>query len=266
MTTERLQSSREKAIRKYFDDDSGDLPYALPIALFLIGGSLIVVGFAQGPLLLFLLIGIVFIILAIFAGNKTKIYFERKQKKNATDRQIDRWLQESLVKLGEQSLGKLNLDKSDIVADPLVIKGPIVWQTNGIDDSDLLWKIGDDNIVRFGVYRVTIVQLTDRHLGAYACDYNFIRNVALNERTDEYHYKDVVSVSTQEQASSYTLPTGVKLTTAQEFRISVASGESINVTIGSSQINKITGSDQIPETGAEKAISVIRAMLREKKG
>jgi hypothetical protein len=118
--------------------------------------------------------------------------------------------------------------------------------------------------VRFGVYRVTIIQLTDRLLGAFSCDYDFVRDVALNEETEE-HYQDIVGVSTQELASSYTLPIGVKLTYAQQFRISVTSGEAIEVVIGADKLRKATGDDELPDTGAEKAVSVIRAMLRDKK-
>ena len=272
MATIRTQNSREQNIREYFFGNPPDRPlYILIFLIFFAAGTFLLLRGILGPppKILFYGLGPGCIIVGVIVTKAIHISYTKKlrnyQQSKPTDRQIDQWLQESIVKLREKSLKRLNLDESEIIADPLVIRGPILWKTIGIDNGDLVWKIGSDDTVRFGIYKVTIIQLTDRHLGAYACDYNFIRDVALNERTDEYHYKDVVSVTTQEQASSYTLPTGVKLITAQEFRLSVSGGESINVIIGSSQISKITGSNQIPETGAEKAISVIRAMLRQKK-
>ena len=51
---------------------------------------------------------------------------------------------------------------------------------------------------------------------------------------------------------------------AQAFRLSVVSGDNIEVTIGSSKLEEITGGT-LPETGAENAVRVIRAQLREKK-
>jgi hypothetical protein len=155
------------------------------------------------------------------------------------------------------------LDISEVIAEPLVIKGPILWSTHGIADKDLVWKKGKDKIARFAVYRVAAIWFTERHLAAYACNYNFIRDVSLDEQAYEFRYRDIVSVATRETASNYTLPTGVKLTISQEFRISVP-GDSLRVTVGAFKLSEITGSDKMPETGAEKAVSVIRAMLREK--
>jgi len=101
-------------------------------------------------------------------------------------------------------------------------------------------------------------------LASYICHYNFIRSTSLNEMTHEYHYRDVVSVSTQEVSSNYQLADGQKLIHVQEFRLSVASGESIRVTINPYQIAE-NKSAQLPPTGAERAVSVLRNMLREKK-
>jgi hypothetical protein len=179
-----------------------------------------------------------------------------------SDKKVDLWLQEGINGLIERSLGNLNLDESEAVTEPLVVKGPILWSTFGIADKDLVWKKGKDKIVRFAVYRVTVIWLTEHHLAAFACDYNFMKNVPLNEQAYEYRYKDIVSVATRETASSYTLPTGVKLITTQEFRITVP-GDALKVTINILKLSEIAGSDKIPETGAEKAVSVIRAMLRE---
>lgn len=181
-----------------------------------------------------------------------------------SDEQVDKWFQEDVARITDKALSKVGLDESQLVKEPIPITGPILWTTNGVPSEDLLWKKGSDDVARLAVNRVTAIFLSDQLLAAYACDFNSLKNVTLNETTQEYHYKDIVSVSTQEDSTSYTLPTGVSLVHSQAFRLSVASGEAIKVTIGAAKLAEITGGT-IPTTSAEKAVQVIRAMLREKK-
>jgi hypothetical protein len=182
------------------------------------------------------------------------------------DSQVQQWLEEGFRKAIGHSQYMLSLGEAESsFRDPLVIITPVL-QAGETDWS--LWKQGeDDGVLRFGYYRMIVVHLTDRHLGAYVCEYNFVRNVVLNERTTEYHYHDVVSVTTREESYPYDhLKTGDKLTTKQEFSLSVASGESISVAVESAVIRQITGAEGIPDSGAERAVATIRAMLRDKKG
>jgi hypothetical protein len=181
------------------------------------------------------------------------------------DSQVQQWLDEGFKKTIVHSQFMLSLGEAESsFRDPLVIITPVL-QAGETDFS--LWRRGEDGLLRFGYYRMVVVRLTDRHLGAYTCDYNFVRNVVLNERTTEYHYHDVVSVTTREESYPYDhLKTGDKLTTKQEFSLSVASGESISVAVESALIRQITGAEGIPDSGAERAVATIRAMLRDKKG
>jgi len=251
------QSEREQALRKYFNlkvqstlNENAGCALMLAVAAGIFG---MVAGLAE-VFLLGLGLGVVGLIM-FFTGAPEII----------SDSQVDEWLQDGIDKLLSESLYRLGLTERDVVGEPLIIRGPILWETHGIDNEDLVYKTGEDDFIRFGVYGVTIIQLTERHLGAYSCDYNFLKDVALNTETDEFHYQDIVSVSTKEQDSSYTLPSGQKLTSVQTFRLTVSSGDKVEVAIGANKISEVTGSDRIPETGAEKAVSVIRTMLREKK-
>jgi len=110
---------------------------------------------------------------------------------------------------------------------------------------------------------VTVIHLDEQLLAAYACDFNFLKNVSLNEETDEYHYRNIASVSTHEISTSYKLPNGKSLVHAQAFRLSVVSGDNIQVTIGSAKLAELTGGT-IPTTEAETAVQVIRTILRDK--
>jgi hypothetical protein len=210
-------------------------------------------------------------ILLIFAGLLTIISREmgyrdqlRQAQHKPSDSHVQTLFDNGSRKVIEHSQFMLSLGEEECAfRDPLVIITPVL---HADSDDWSLWKQGEDGSLRFGYYSMIIIRLTDRHLGAYRCDYNFVRNVVLNERTTEYHYHDVVSVATNESSHPYDLPTGDKLTTRQEFSLSVASGESINVAVESALIRQITGGEGIPDSGAEKAVATIRAMLRDKKG
>jgi hypothetical protein len=189
-----------------------------------------------------------------------------KLQPTPADRQVDQWLQEGIEKLCLHSRLALNLTEQEAsLTKPLIITAPILNTTHGIQDEEIAWRKSSDNKTRFSVYKVAIIHLTERHLGAFVCDFNFIKDVALNETTQEYHYCDVVSVSTIEESQSYTLPTQEKLATKKIFSISVASGEKIQVPVEVERICKMTGMEKAPETGADSAVSTIRTMLRDKK-
>jgi hypothetical protein len=203
-------------------------------------------------------------LMAIIGGIWLFVMYSRRGNE-PSDAQVDEWFKEDITEITEKALERVGLDESQLVRAPIPVTGPILWETNGVPSDDLLWKKGEDGIIRFAVNRVTIVFLSKIVLAAYACDFNFLKDVTLNETTKEYHYNDIVSVSTQEDSTSYTLPTGVSLVHSQAFRLSVASGESIKVTISAGKLSEITGG-KIPTTSAEKAVQVIRTILRGKKG
>ncbi|MBN9382040.1 MAG: hypothetical protein J0H74_14830 [Chitinophagaceae bacterium] len=181
-----------------------------------------------------------------------------------SDETVDQWLEDDLKDLIRAAHEKTDLLPEHMIGTPLVIRSPILWLTHGIDNTDLVFKKGKDKYVRFGVYNVTIFILAEHLLASYRCDYDFIRKVALNETTREYHYRDIVSVNTEESSTNYTLPDGQRLIKAQSFRLSVASGENIRITIEVHQFKTMTRGE-IPSTGAEAAVKVIRNMLRDKK-
>lgn len=260
----RLPSER---IRKYFKKRPGAFG---TVSLIIIGSLTIFGGFTQaqnsnshmaGVALIAMAAGGFFVLIGL-------IRLFRSGGSGLTDSDIDNQLQNDLHDIAKVALDKLGLDEDDDLIDsrkePLILRGPILWTTSGIENKDLLWKKGKDNIVRFAINRVTVIYFSKHLLGAYACDFNFLKNVTLNERTDEYFYRDIVSVSTNETSTSYTLPNGTKLTHSREFRLSLSNGEAIQVFIDSGKLTKITQGN-IPTEEAEKAVQIIRKILKEKK-
>ncbi len=45
----------------------------------------------------------------------------------------------------------------------------------------------------------------------------------------------------------------------------MASGAAVRIIVDDAYIREVTGAERLPESGAERAVTVIRAMLRDKK-
>ncbi|MBW8875076.1 MAG: hypothetical protein JF614_08940 [Acidobacteria bacterium] len=183
-----------------------------------------------------------------------------------SDSQVDAWFQDSRQHLILHAKNRLNLfgAESDFFK-PLIIEVPTLSATYGVPTEDLKWRKGSDGTFRFAIHHLIVIYLTERHLAAFTCDFNFIRDVSLNETTREYHYLDIVSVATYEYSQAFTLPTGEKLSTSQTFRLSVGSGEYIEVKLENDQLRKMTQQEEVPTFEADQAVTTIRAMLRDRK-
>lgn len=193
------------------------------------------------------------------------LFFEIKPVMDAPgDQTVDAWLVDDIEHLKKRSMDRLNIEEEELIRDSVVIRGPILWSTHGVPTEELAWKKGKDERIRFSINAVTVVHLTEHKLSSYQCDYNFIRGVPLNERDDEFHYRDVVAVSTRDDSTNYTLPNGVLMKQAQLFKLAVSSGDSIQVVVNSSDLLKFTGGIML-DTGLDTAVKALRKVLSEKK-
>ncbi|HAX80446.1 MAG TPA: hypothetical protein DCY88_32570 [Cyanobacteria bacterium UBA11372] len=247
LTTSISENDKRNKIRKYFARPK----LKGPIILIVLGLLILLSQSATG--LIFLIAGGVWLLL------------EFKPLMDAPgDQTIDAWLIDDIEQLKKRSLEHLNIDISELIRDSIVIRGPILWQTNGIPSNELAWKKGKDERIRFSINAVTVVHLTEHKLSSYQCDYNFMRGVPLNEQDDEFHYRDVVAVSTREASTNYTLPNNELMKHAQLFKLAVASGDSIEVIVNSTALVKFTGGTMM-ETGLDNAVKALRKVLSEKK-
>jgi hypothetical protein len=187
-----------------------------------------------------------------------------KAEPKPSDEQMDGWRNGDLVRIRKQSLSKLDLVPEQVMGDPndpIMVVGP---------SEGARLAVGKDGILRFSGHDIVIVYLTDYHLAAYSCTVNMATGLETKESTQEYHYKDVVSVATQADNSRLfkVVVDGQDkpLADYQKFALSVASGERIEVVIAFPQFGDIIKNARLAPTGAENAVKVIRAMLREKKG
>jgi len=181
-----------------------------------------------------------------------------------TAKEIDDFLRQDFNQIIQRALQKLDLVDSQLVRSPLVIYGPLFWKTYGISDDEIIVKTGDDRILRFSCYQLVVVCLSEDRIAAYSCDYNFLRGSFLNDKATEYLYQDIVSIETEEISTNYTLRSGQVMRRAQIFRLTVPSGNNIQVVVGSPEIKDLFDG-KLKENNHEESVKAIREMLRSKK-
>lgn len=177
--------------------------------------------------------------------------------------EIDKWLQEDMKAVVIRALDKLGLTQGELVRNPLVIYGPLFWSTYGIPDDDLVTVKLTDGSLRFSCYQLVVVCLSAERIATYTADFNFLRNVFVNEKCIEFLYRDIISISTQEISTNYNLPNGKTMTRAQTFRVAVSNGDDIEVVINSPEIRDLLGGEA-QLTDHDQSVRVIREMLRTK--
>ncbi len=174
-----------------------------------------------------------------------------------TDAQIDAWHTADVEGLKKgYALKRLNLldDQSKAGSGPLTVVGsgpsPHV-------------RRGQNGGMRFSQHEVLVIYLTDYHLAAFKCVIDLHDGRTQTETTQEYHYNDVVSVSTQTNNSPlvwYEEGQAQSIPSHQRFAISVASGEQISVAVAAEALD-VQSDRELTET-----IKTIRTQLRRKKG
>jgi hypothetical protein len=283
---------RAKAVRKYFTKSPDKPSYIYEILLMALGGLGLFVSFIiavvnlfkyatnsyeTSPMLSLVLCATPIFIGGLIVGGNGGLKFWRKKSEydkayaiaepKPSDQQMDKWLEQDKKKLIVDAMKKLELVPDQIVRpilhpdEPLLIIGP---------QMPTYIAAGKDGTLRFSRYEVVIIYLTRYHLGAYSCDLDFMTGMVLSEQTQEYHYVDVVSVSTTNENSPFNVTTVDNkvhpIASHQQFSLSVANGDRIKVTVAFPQLEGIFQEGKLLPSGAEMAISNLRAMLREKKG
>jgi len=203
-----------------------------------------------------------FIAIAIAIG--LYLYMSNKIKKYEnllSDTQMDNWLDEDIQAIiKDRPFDKLGISKDDLVSESMLVVGPIYWYVNGFDQNDILAKGGKDGFNRFSVWTVQLFMFTENYLCSYKCDYNWLKNTYINESTNEFFYKDVVSVKTDTVSSAHTLKDGQQMVHSEAFQLKLM-GDEVTVITNDASLKTSTAMT----SKAEKAVQSIRVMLRDKK-
>jgi len=181
-----------------------------------------------------------------------------------TDQEMDKYIAEDLSLAKSKSLQKASIDESELVGESVVVTGPRFWDTAG---ATILFKKGKDGRLRFTPINISVLHMTQHQIVAYQCCLDLTTGNFLNEATDEYFYKDVVSVATKTESKSYQSEKfgTIQLNAAETFVLTTSGGTSVEMILKDPKLIEMMGGGDIPTTEAERAIQVVRKMLREKK-
>ncbi len=245
---------KREQIKKWFNTPNNEVP------------GIAYVGFALFALAgLFLLfkgeVGLGIACILFFGGGGLFLYNKYNDKGLATEAQLDSWLEQDINEvIKKRPYDILGITKQDLVAESLLVVGPIYWNVSGFSQEDILMKKGKDGFNRYSIWTIQVFCFTENYLCSYKCHYNWIKNTYINESTNEFFYKDVVSVKTDTISSAYTLMNGQRLVHSEAFQLKLA-GDEITVITNDASLN----TSSVMVSKAEKAVQSIRTMLRDKK-
>lgn len=248
-------SDKSTQIKEYFIAPEPQFP-GKSIAF---GVVAIVIGIAigSGAAIVMTLIGLAAIVFSILSYNKVKERYEARP----TDEQIDAWLREDFKHIADRdAMERLGLDETQLERRPLPIGGPVFWHVDGLHTDEIRRKLGKDGRYRYSVWFVEIFAFTQHYLANYGCAYNWLRNTSVNEHTNEFFYKDVVSVKTATESSAYTLKDGERMEHSQTFQLKL-SGDEVQVVTNNPQLK----TSSAMTSDVDEAVQSIRKMLRDKK-
>ncbi len=197
---------------------------------------------------------------------------------------IDKIRDHELHKVRRRALDRLDLTTEDLELDPVdwdplaepglgaLPREPLV-VTGPVPASDVV--VGRDGVWRFSQYAVLVICPTDYHLGLYRCVIDLRVAGLFQEETHEYHYTDVVAVSTAIRKGGRIAARVVdaddgafrfESVLLHEFRLVVSSGDSSTIVFGISDERHPDHRAQLPATGIDNVVRAVRSMLRDKKG
>lgn len=168
-----------------------------------------------------------------------------------TDEQIDELIADDIKRIQKEALSKVGIEESELIADSDVIWGGSSFRS----DCFVGLKKGKDKKIRQTPQPFLVLNYTQNQIVTYRCDLDLDTGAFLSPTTEEYFYKDIVSVKTKSEGNE------------EEFYLNNSGGDSLSINIVSAAITEKLGEDVVwtSKKSAEKAINNIRRLLREKK-
>lgn len=135
--------------------------------------------------------------IVILAAAGAYLYF--KIKGRPTDEEMDAIVQKQVDLALDKGYKKLGVDPDEVnLINPIIIQGPKFSRIG----KPYLSKLGKDGYVRSSNHDIMTFFFSEQQVYFYKFSFSFIEDER-NESTDEYFYRDVVSVSTSETATTY---------------------------------------------------------------
>jgi len=182
------------------------------------------------------------------AGGIAVLYFTFAGK--PTDADIDSDAASAIADVQKRALSKLGLDADEVrLIDPVVVHG---YYYKNIA-SGVQVKQGKDRVFRSSNYEGIVLFFSEHQLHAYKFQFSLVTPQESREQTDEYFYKDIVSVSTQSETFQVRDIKNIQQqVNFEEFKLTTTGGTSITSSIRD-------------EGSVSRVISGARSLIREKK-
>lgn len=191
---------------------------------------------------------VTFIGLLLAAGGGGLFYLQLAGR--PSDHDIDRALDEALGDLQRQAMSKLGIDEDDVkLIDPVIIGGPYFANIS----TPVQVKLGKDKKVRSSNTEGIAMYFSEHQLHAYKFQVSITEAGERRENTDEYFYRDVVSVSTQSETEQVYVNGSSETVNYEVFKLTTSGGTSI------------TSAMRDTDSRASKAISGARQLVRDRK-
>jgi len=101
--------------------------------------------------------------------------------------QIGQWLDEANAELVERAMEKLDLDAKKQRIPAIIISPPLI--------PGSIMRTGTDKIPRFSAFDFNVLLCEAKELGIYECNFWFSLGGLSDEITNQYFYKDIVSIA-----------------------------------------------------------------------
>jgi len=219
-----------------------------------------------------LLAGLIFILfgLSLFAiwirpyFRDIKLYKERPSVQHMYN-----WLMEDLnKKIKNRATSVLRLNMKDLrLENFLIVPYPLYWSEPGVDPVTILRRETEEDHFIYSIWKVQVIALAKNYISFFNCTYDWMNDVILNERTNEFFYDDISSVKNDVKSIERRFidqdeedEENKKLTTFV-FKVTNMSSDSLSV------ITKIPELNYSPsiEVSLEKAVQALRITLRKRR-
>jgi hypothetical protein len=166
-----------------------------------------------------------------------------------SDKEIDEVCRAQISDLRQRALRKLGVDEEEVkLTSPIILDGYSFKNIN----RQFLYKQGKDSIHRSSNYEAMILFFGENQVHSYKYVFSIIADERL-ENTDEYFYKDIVTVSTASQKFSIPITKGKPQDINYE--------QFVLTTSGATRLE----CNLFDLGGVEKSIQGMRQLLRQKK-
>ncbi len=267
-----MSSDKRKLINNYFDFEEPDLPtlkkYARYGLIVLILGILMlyleqaeIIGDFTVISVVFILVGLFSLWILIKPFISSGVIFSSK----AADGDMDIWFSEDIHEvIKPKALEQLKINSSSIKDENIIIVPyPVYWQLPDFTTEQISRKIGEDGTYTYSIWMVQILIVTDNFISYYSCIYDWINSSIHDERTNEYFFDDIASVSNDTFNLEYKFIDNEELEIgiAKVFKLTNMSGERLSILTDIPSLN-------VPEgysNNLERLVQAIRILLRNRR-